>query len=107
MASRGRSAKAKGSNFERQVALLLSEELGSKVERVLLSGVRGEGDLQGLDVHCECKRQEQVRLLEWYDQAAKESNGKPIVIIHKKSRQPIFVTMALTDWIQLFREVLA
>jgi Holliday junction resolvase len=107
MASRGRSAKSKGSNFERQVASIMSDELGAKVERVLLSGVRGEGDLQGLDVHCECKRQEQVRLLEWYDQAAKTSGGKPIAIIHKKSRQPIFVTMEIGDWMDLFREVLA
>jgi hypothetical protein len=100
-------AKVKGDNFERQVAGLLADHLGPSVQRVLLSGQRGEGDIQGVPaIHIECKRQEQTRLSEWFEHEQHKANGKPLAIIHKKSRAPIMVTMLLNDWIELFREVL-
>jgi Holliday junction resolvase len=100
-------AKRKGDNFERQVAALLSESLGLDAQRVLLSGQRGEGDIQGVPfVHIECKRQEQTRLSQWFDHEQHKANGKPLVIVHKKSREPIMVTMILDDWIELFSKTL-
>jgi hypothetical protein len=98
-------AERKGDNFERHVAGLLSESLGLDAQRVLLSGQRGEGDIRGVPaVHIECKRQEQTRLSQWFEHERHKANGKPLVIIHKKSREPIMVTMLIEDWIELFRE---
>ena len=97
----------KGSDFERAVAKVLTDCLGTDVQRVLLSGVRGEGDIQGIPaVHIECKRREQTRINEWYEHERGKANGKPMAIIHKKSREPIFVTMTLDDWMSLFREAI-
>lgn len=98
--------KRKGDNFERHVAAILADELGVDTKRVLLSGVRGEGDIQGLPLHIECKRREQTRIGQWFKDEESKANGKPLLIIHKRSREPIFVTMTLQDWITLFREAL-
>jgi len=97
-------AKRKGDNFERQVAGILADHLGFEVQRVLLSGQRGEGDVQGVPgLHIECKRQEQTRLQEWFEHERPKANGKPLAIFHKKNRGPIMVTMLLDDWLELFR----
>ena len=98
----------KGSDFERQVAGILADELGLKAQRVLLSGIRGEGDIEGVPgIHLECKRQEQTRLATWFEKEQPKADGKPFCLIHKRSREPVFVTMELRDWIRLFREVVA
>jgi Holliday junction resolvase len=100
-------AKRKGDNFERQVAGLLADHLGLEIQRVLLSGQRGEGDIEGIPaVHIECKRQEQTRLSQWFEKEQPKANGKQLAIFHKKSREPIMVTMLFKDWIELFREML-
>ncbi len=102
-------AKRKGDDFERQVAAILADELGFPVRRVLLSGARGEGDLE-MDgespVHLECKRQERMRLSEWFAKE-KAKTVKPLALIHRQNRSPIYVTMTLSDWIALFREAFA
>ena len=107
MARRGRSARRKGSDFERQVAGILADHLGANVRRVLLSGPRGEGDVEGIPaVHIECKRHERTRLAEWYRKESAKANSKPFVLIHKRSGEPIFATMTLEDWIALFRKTI-
>lgn len=101
-------AHRKGSDFERQVAVILADELGLKVQRTLLSGIRGEGDIQGIpNLHLECKRQEQTRLATWFEKEQPKAEGKPFCLIHKRNREQIFVTMSLQDWIKLFREAIA
>jgi hypothetical protein len=106
MASRGRSARRKGSDFERQVAAILADQLGAQVQRTLLSGIRGEGDIEGLPVHLELKRQEQTRLAKWYAAESPKAGRRPFAIIHKRNGEPIFVTMEINDWIHMFRETL-
>jgi hypothetical protein len=106
MASRGRGARRKGCDFERQVAALLAEELGTNIQRTILSGIRGEGDLDGLPVHVELKRQEQARIARWYKEESPKAGNLPFALIHKRSGEPIFVTMEIHDWITLFREAL-
>jgi Holliday junction resolvase len=99
--------KRKGDDFERQVASILADELGADIRRVLLSGPRGEGDVEGIpEVHIECRRRERVRLGQWFEEESHKANGKPFALIHKRSREPVFVTMSLSDWMRLFREIL-
>ena len=84
-----------------------SAKVGNTVGRVLLSGQRGEGDVQGVPgLHIECKRQEQTRLQEWFEHERPKADGNPLAIIHKKNRGPIMVTMLLDDWLDLFRVAL-
>ena len=64
-------------------------------------------DVVGVDgIHCEIKRCEQLRLTEWLEQAARDSekfhDGAPTVF-HRKNRQPWLVTMRLEDWLLLYR----
>ncbi len=97
-------SKRKGTAFERTIANQLSNELGQDVQRTLLSGIRGEGDIQGLPVHIEVKRCEHLRLNSWFEKELPKAGNKPFALIHKQSRQPAMVTMTLDHWIWLFRE---
>ena len=75
---------------------------------MLLSGVRGEGDIEGIpDVHIECKRQERMRLTEWFTKEIVKAGNKPMAVIHRPNRSPFtFVTMTIEDWSELFREAI-
>lgn len=64
-------------------------------------------DLSGLPgVHIECKRAEALRLSEWMAQAAADAerfgDGLPAVF-HRRNREDWRVTMALPDWLELYR----
>jgi hypothetical protein len=108
MASRGRSARQKGHNFERDVAKLFSEWMGINSRRVLLSGIRGEGDIElnaPFDCHVECKRQEKLSLLSTYLKEQPKAKNRPFLLIHKSNRSPVFVTMdwqSFKEWSELF-----
>lgn len=107
-ASTGRGARAKGSNFERMVSKYLTEKLGVPVKRVICSGINGEGDLEGLPVHVELKRQERLALNQYFlhELPKAEAKGLPLVLIHKRNHEQAYVTMTLDDWTNLFKEVL-
>lgn len=64
-------------------------------------------DLSGLPgVHIECKRAEALRLSEWMAQAERDAqrfgDGLPAVF-HRRNREGWRVTMALPDWLELYR----
>lgn len=69
-------------------------------------GADGSADVIGLPyMHIECKRVEKLNLDAAMAQArieAKESE-KPVVM-HRKNYEDWKVTMALADWIELYRE---
>ena len=59
-----------------------------------------------LGVHIECKAVEKLNLEAAYAQSVRdaEAAGKEEipVVVHKKSRKPAMITMALTDWINMY-----
>lgn len=128
------NGRAKGAAFEREVAKLIDEHLGIKVERDLEQYRKADrGDLIGLDGWTiECKRYASTRgsnggyRPEWWEQATKAANAahNQPVLIYKYDRQPIrcvvllssispdyagkdnTATISLSTWFMLVRESL-
>lgn len=101
----GIKVRNKGLNAERELAKLLSHELDIPITNNLLSGVRGEGDLDTPGLHSEVKRQETNKLDLWIseEQPKAEKRDLPFALFHKKNRKPWLVTMLLEDWIAFYR----
>ena len=102
----GRSSQRKGRAAELELARTLQAH-GYNVEAGRARSYGEVPDLTGLPgVHIECKRAEQLRLSEWLAQAAADAekfrDGLPAVF-HRRSREAWRVSMALTDWLELYR----
>jgi len=106
----GRGAKAKGDQYERELAAFFNEVCGIECHRTPLSGGgRGEAlpDITGTPgIAIEAKRHERISLDEWMRQARKNSGLDIPVVINRKSRQPLpdsYVTLHLQDFAALYR----
>lgn len=102
----GRRSQAKGANGERELAAII-RGYGYDIQRGGSLSFGEMPDLSGLcGIHIECKRCEQLRLSEWLAQAATDAqrfgDGLPAVF-HRRSREGWRVTMALPDWLELYR----
>lgn len=97
----------KGASFEREIANLLTDHLGSKVKRNLAQ-TRG-GATEGSDItfgrwSIECKRRAKISVYEWLDQAQRDANGLvPVVVARADGRRPI-VIMDLETFIPMMRD---
>jgi Holliday junction resolvase len=113
MASRGRGARIKGANFEREMAKLFTEELGLSFKRGL-GQTRGGGaevaDVEGEDneqnpFHFELKRHKRCNIKSAMVQAGKDvaesSSNKIPVAVTKDDREPIYATLLLDDFLKL------
>ena len=69
----GASQRNKGARGERELAKLLEDYLGVAVTRNLMQTRDGGHDLNGLPVALEVKRQETLRLQEWWFQAVTQA----------------------------------
>lgn len=113
MASRGRGARQKGFQFERDVAKMLSEATGLEWKRGL--GQTREGGAEVPDVmppegelrnrlHIECKRQKTCSIKTALKQALNDIGDGPEapIIITKDDRKDALVTMRLDEFIPMF-----
>lgn len=105
----GKASQRKGAEGERELAALLRAQ-GYDVQRGGSLSFGEQPDLYGLPgVHIECKRCEQLRLIEWMAQARRDSqrfgDGVP-ALFHRRSRAPWLVTMELTDWLKFYKQEL-
>ena len=79
MASRGRGARIKGANFERELAKLFRERIGIEAQRGLAQ-TRGGGaevaDVHMDYLHIEAKRHKICSIKRALDQAIEDSKGK-------------------------------
>lgn len=103
---RGKAARNKGADAERELANLIRDTWGYDVHRGKV--FYGESDMVGLSgIHPEVKRQERLNLYEAMKQAISESekrgDGLPTVF-HRRDREGWLVTMRLEDWIDLYGE---
>lgn len=101
---RGKAARNKGANAERELAGILRDWYGYDVHRGKV--FYHESDLVGLDgIHIECKRVEKLNihkaLTQAIDEAKKRNDGIPAVF-HRRDREGWTVTMRLEDWIDLY-----
>ncbi len=105
----GRASKQKGARFELQIAHYLQDHGFPDVHRTAQHcGKTGDaGDVEGIaGLHIECKHVERLNLYSAYHQAVRDNNAKnngdiPIVV-HKKNRETVMVSLSLDDFIKIF-----
>lgn len=95
-------SRDKGATFERGI---------SKVLRILWPDARrGIGqaraggevpDIAGTPYWIEAKHRKRVSIRKAMAQAHVATDGRPVVAITRENGEPIFVTMGLTDWLDL------
>lgn len=112
----GRSLKAKGDAYERELAAYMSARLGYDIRRAPLSGggvihsLSGGSDLSGtLGLHVEAKRVERLSFPDAMRQAeaSLSKSGAPEipVVVNRRSRQATgdsYVLLRLDDFLDLY-----
>jgi len=108
MATRGRGARAKGANFERALAKIITNGTGIEARRGLAQTRGGGAEVSDVEmplVHIEAKRHKRCNIKAAMRQAVNDSeaNGKIPVVITKDDRQDILVTMKIDDWLPFLK----
>tara|TARA_R100001510_G_C7564524_1_gene143315 strand:- start:324 stop:686 length:363 start_codon:yes stop_codon:yes gene_type:complete len=109
MASRGKGARIKGANFERDLAKYFNSHFHQMNAKRGLGQTRGGGeeiaDVEMQYIHVEAKRHKKCNIKGALNQAIEDSKDKTKlpVAITKDDRKPILVTMLMDDWIELFK----
>lgn len=106
--AQGKASRDKGKRFERWVASFFKEYGITAKRTAQFCGKTGQaGDVEGVPgVHIECKAVEKLNLEAAYQQSVRDAQaadkGQYPIVIHKRSRRPAMVTMALEDWIVMY-----
>jgi len=111
MASRGRGARLKGANFERELAKKFNDHFVQDhfQSKRGLGQTRGGGeeiaDVEMPYIHVEAKRHKRCNIKAALRQAIEDTKDKEKlpVAITRDDRQPIMVTMLFEDWIEFFK----
>jgi Holliday junction resolvase len=107
--SPGRHSKNKGKVGEREVAERFNEQGLHARRTVQYNGQAGDSDVLVDELHeffFEVKRQNTVKLHDWWSQVEQDSKGKTPVLIFRRDSDDWKVCMTLTDWIKLVKEKL-
>ena len=104
---RGKASREKGKRFERQVAHLF-QDAGFDARRAQqFCGKAGDADvvIEGINLHCECKNVERLNIDNAMEQSVRDAReGEIPIVVHKKSRKPVLVTMLWDDWIRMYKD---
>ncbi|MFR5815004.1 hypothetical protein [Hominisplanchenecus sp.] len=105
----GKASKQKGARFELEIAHYFKNHGFSDAHRTAQHcGKTGDaGDVEGVQhLHIECKHVEKLNLYNAYHQAVRDNsaknNGDIPVVIHKKNRETVMVSLSLDDFIKIF-----
>ena len=100
----GKSQRAKGAVYEREIVRVLREVFGDDTERNLSQTRDGGGDIDLPGYLVECKRRAGIAVYDWLDQASKAAkpDQKPLVIARADRRENIII-MRLDDFLPLLR----
>mgnify|MGYP001030714957 FL=1 len=106
----GRKSRRKGCEFERELAGLLTNELGFVVKRRLGQAREGGCDLTECGPFViEAKRRARIgNVYDWHKQAADACNAPgqvPVVVMRADGKKPLAL-LALEDLIPMMREAL-
>lgn len=98
------NGRQKGASFERQMANYFREKGYDTHRGIQYRSGQEEADVVGLrGVHLELKRVENLNLQKAMEQSIRDAkDGEKPVVISKKNRQPILVTMLLDDWMEFY-----
>ena len=106
--AQGKASRDKGKRFERWVASFFKEYGITAKRTAQYCGKTGLAeDVEGVPgIHIECKAVERLNMEAAYQQSVRDAEaagrGEYPIVIHKKSRKPAMVTMALEDWIVMY-----
>lgn len=103
----GRGARNKGSQGERELAALFSDQLGFVVKRNLGQARDGGDDLTVQHFKIEVKRRERLQIDKWSEQVeACVQPGEVPVLAYRRNGQPWRVCLRLEDFIPMMRDQL-
>ena len=101
----GASQRRKGATAEREVAAILSDELGFVVKRQLGQARDGGDDIRIGRWRLEVKRRETLAMDAWSAQVESCAElGERPAVVYRRSGQPWRISMRLDDFIPLLRE---
>ena len=103
------NSKDKGRRGEIQIAHILQEHGYDAHRTAQYCGKNGGvADVVGIPgFHLEVKFQEKMHLYDWYAQAVRDSaeTGETPVVVHRASRKPWLVSLALDDFLFILNEL--
>lgn len=103
----GRGSRNKGAAGERELAALLSDQLGFVVKRKLGQARDGGDDLTIQHFRIEIKRRERLEVDKWSEQVeACAQLGEVPVLMYRRNGQPWRVCLRLDDFIPMMRDQL-
>ena len=103
----GKTSRNKGAAAERELATMLSDELGFAVKRKLGQARDGGDDIQIGKYRIEVKRREALRLDEWCKQVESASGtGDVPVVAYRRNGQPWRVVVPIDWFIEQVRETI-
>lgn len=102
------NSRRKGANFERTISNIFRENGFDTKRGVQFSqGSYGltSSDVEGVNgLHIECKAVETLNLFKAMEQSRRDAKDDEIpVVIHKKNRTPILVSLDLDNFIKLWK----
>ena len=96
----GKLSRTKGVSFERWTATEL-RQLWPEAKRGWQAREGTEQcDVEGTPYWVECKRMKRVNVQAAVLQAAADTDGRPILVVHRDDHKPAMVTMHLCDWLE-------
>jgi len=98
------NSKRKGKRGELELAKKL-QEYGFNTRRGQQYSGLGGDDVVGLEgIHIECKRVERLNVYDAMEQACKDAEADELpAVFWRKNKEQWLVTMALSDWIELYK----
>jgi Holliday junction resolvase len=103
----GRGKRAKGAGGERELAGILSDELGFVVTRNLNQARDGGDDLTIQKFRIEVKRHERLSVMAWCEQVEKTCRqGDVPVVAFRQNGESWRVVLKLDDFIPMLRDQL-
>lgn len=98
--------RRKGAEFERKLANILKEYGYSARRGQQFCGANGDADVIGLDhIHIEAKAVEKLNIYDAVEQSKNDARPDEIpVVIHKKNRKNILVTMEFDEFMKMYKE---
>ena len=100
------NSRRKGAEFERKLANILKEYGYTARRGQQFCGANGDADVIGLpNIHIEAKAVEKLNLYDAMEQSKNDARDDEIpVVIHKKNRKGILVTMELDAFMNMYKE---
>jgi Holliday junction resolvase len=101
----GRGARSKGNAGERELAKILTDELGFEVKRKLGQARDGGDDIEVGKYRIEVKRREALRLDDWCEQIEKVCDVQEVPIVaYRRNGQPWRAVVPMAWLIAKIRE---